>query len=558
MGPLRCYRLLGALLAVVLSFSSAPAQTQTVGLFRNDPGSFDGYTLFAPQQYEVTYLIDNDGLVVHTWDSPYRPGQLAYLLETGHLLRPANPMGNDVFMAGGAAGIVQELDWDGNLVWEFVYSDSTVRAHHDVEAMPNGNVLVVAWEYKSEAEAVQAGRDPATMPGNLWPDHIIEIQPDGFGGADIVWEWHSWDHLIQDFDATKDNHGVVADHPELIDINYRESDSADWLHFNAIAYNADLDQIVVSPRTWGEFWIIDHGTTTQEAAGHTGGACGMGGDILYRWGNPRAYRAGTPGDQVFWSPHDPHWIADGLTGAGRMMVFNDGRDRPEGPYSTVEEIVTTVDSTGCYPQPSPGTPHGPAAPAWIYPAVPDTSFYARARSNAQRLPNGNTLICESSPATLFEVDPAENVVWEYVVPVNADGPMYQYWTSIVPGPTFRTYRYAPDSPAFDGRDLTPGGPIELDPTFAVGTAGRADLRLRAAPNPFRGRSSISFALEAGGDVRLDVYDVRGRLVSRLIDQPLAAGLHRHEWRPGRLPSGVYHYVLRAGEQTEARKVVHLE
>ncbi|MGC8644373.1 MAG: hypothetical protein ACP5XB_31305, partial [Isosphaeraceae bacterium] len=59
----------------------------------------------------------------------------------------------------------------------------------------------------------------------------------------------------------------------------------------------ELDQILLSVHSFSEIWIIDHGTTTAEAATHKGGRSGKGGDLLYRWGNPQAYRAGTAADQ---------------------------------------------------------------------------------------------------------------------------------------------------------------------------------------------------------------------------------------------------------------------
>ena len=84
------------------------------------------------------------------------------------------------------------------------------------------------------------------------------------------------------------------------------------MHVNAVAYNAELDQIVLSSPHFNEIWIIDHGTTTEEAKGHTGGRWGKGGDILYRWGNPRAYRNGTKLDQRLFYQHNIQWIPKGL------------------------------------------------------------------------------------------------------------------------------------------------------------------------------------------------------------------------------------------------------
>ena len=106
------------------------------------------------------------------------------------------------------------------MLWDFEYATEEYLAHHDIAVMPNGNILAIAWEAKTEEEVLQAGRKPEFTPkAGLWPDKIIEIKPKGKSGGEIVWEWHIWDHLIQDYDETKDNYGDVAAHPELIDFN---------------------------------------------------------------------------------------------------------------------------------------------------------------------------------------------------------------------------------------------------------------------------------------------------------------------------------------------------
>jgi hypothetical protein len=339
-----------------------------------------------------------------------------------------------------------------------LYSDNQVRQHHDIAPLPNGNVLILAWEMRSVAQAIQAGRDPATIAsGELWPEHVVEVESVGANMGNIVWEWHLWDHLIQDFDVTKDNFGVVADHPELIDVNARADNLANWIHANAIDYNADLDQIVISTPNLNEFWIIDHGTTTAEAAGHTGGARGQGGDILYRWGNPAAYGRGTALDQTLFFQHNVHWIGNGLAGAGNILVFN---NRVPGLSSRVDEIVTTVDVNGDYPALGAGVPHGPAAAAWSYAGDPPSALGSIFLSGAQRQPNGNTLICQGMTGNTLEIDAAENIVWHYITPVSNGGPLTQGSPAVL-NQTFRMERYPTDYPGFVGRDLTPQGPIEI-------------------------------------------------------------------------------------------------
>jgi hypothetical protein len=380
----------------------------TNGQAGDGAGDTSGYNLFAPLNSTTTYLTDGDGDIVYTWDSAYRPGNAVYLLENGHLLRTGNT-GPGSFNAGGAGGIVEEIAPDGTVVWEFEYANSQHRLHHDIEPLPDGNVLMIAWERKTEAEALAAGRDPALLTdGELWPDTVIEVDPDT--GA-IVWEWHIWDHLVQDYDAGQANYGVVADHPELIDLNYNApgtpSGDADWNHVNAIDYNAELDQILLSVHNFSEIWVIDHSATTAEAAGHSGGDSGQGGDLLYRWGNPAAYDAGDAGDQQLFVQHDAQWIPAGYPGAGHILVFNNGTGRPGGNYSSVDEIVPPVDGSGHY------TSSGPSAPTWTYRAGNPTDFYATNISGAQRLPDGNTLICDGPDGYFFEVTPEGESVWEY-------------------------------------------------------------------------------------------------------------------------------------------------
>ena len=163
------------------------------------------------------------------------------------------------------------------------------------------------------AEAIAAGRNPALVTGpTFFPDHIIEVEQTGPTTGDIVWEWHVWDHLIQDFDNTKANFGDVAAHPELVDINYPATNSADWNHANSVDHDAENDWIVISANFQDEFWIVDKSTTTAEAAGHIGGDHGQGGDLLYRWGNPESYRAGTGADKQLFRQHGVKFIEPGV------------------------------------------------------------------------------------------------------------------------------------------------------------------------------------------------------------------------------------------------------
>ncbi len=191
--------------------------------------------------------------------------------------------------------------------------------------------------------------------------------------------------------------------------------NSNWSHLNSVAYNPDLDQIIVTSFTFGEFWILDHSTTTSEAASHRGGRSDRGGDLLYRWGNPSAYGTGTQAQQQLFGPHDAHWIPRGLPGAGQVLVFNNGKNRPDGNYSSVEEVVLPVNREGWYARPS-GAAFGPEQPLWTYRASNKADFYSMLLSGAQRLPNGNTLICSGCNGTLLEVTPEKEIAWKYINP----------------------------------------------------------------------------------------------------------------------------------------------
>jgi hypothetical protein len=388
---------------------------------------------------------------------------------------------------------------------------------------------------------------------------------------------------------------------------------ADWTHVNSIDYNPEFDQLILSSHHLHEIWVIDHSTTTEQARGHTGGRQGMGGDILYRWGNPQAYRAGTQADRKFYGQHDARWVEEGLPGEGHIMVLNNGPGRPQGWYSTVDEFIPAVDSTGHYERPAPGSAFGPAAQCWVFMADPPASFYSAFISSAHRLPNGNTFICEGLLGEFFEVTsdapaPAEfllrrsglgipdsgyrpraascavprrsvaeqelhTVVWRYVNPV-VDTLRYFQGDTIPDGitggqkenHTFRATRYAPGFPGFAGKDMTPGYPIEryASPPLAVAEPTQKPVRprlsLAASPSPALGQLTVHYGFAAEGRVRLSVWNLTGAEVRRLVDEGRPSGLHSVTWdgtaKDGTCAGpGVYFLRLEAGVEQASLKIV---
>ena len=473
-----------AILATLHSFAGnlpiedAPSFEVVVqlGVVVNDPRAFDGYTLFAKRS--AAYLIDNAGNHVHKWHLPDGARE-ARLTANGNLLVRSQ-------------GRLIEFDAAGEEIWRMTAAPGS-RLHHDYLRLPDGNVLLLLRSFKNKHELVAAGADPRFVPERMAYTHVAEVVPTPPEGTEVVWEWSPWDHLIQDHAPSKANFGVVADHPERVDLNYPLAGLAaararfpnggpfdNWMHANAIDYHQGLDLVMISVRHFSELWVVDRGTTTAEARGRSGGRRGRGGDLLYRWGNPRAYRRGTEADQrLFWQ-HHAHWIKAG-PGAGNILVFNNGWEFPgfERDHSSIVEVAW-LGLAGLR-RPAPGGVWSLPEPFWEYTASPPSEFLSYRMGGAQRLPNGNTLICVSEQGALVEVTPSGETVWKYVIPVGRRilrrgdpieiGDLDAQLGPGAPWPVgthaetavYRATRYAPDYPGLQGLDLTPKGPIEEMP-----------------------------------------------------------------------------------------------
>ena len=490
-------------------FVARPPDPQARGLILETPEAADGYVLFSPLVSDTTYLVDRRGRAVHTWKSRYSPGSALYLLDDGHLLRNGRDPDLKNFRAGGTGGIFQQLDWDGNVVWEWKFSNEERAQHHDIQPLQNGNVLALGWEVKSAAECAAVGRRPDLIPEKgLWPDFVVEIEPIPPRGARIVWEWHVWDHLVQNRDAALPGYGDPARYPGRFDINalgdrpavdpeelerlkalgYVPQDAepqeleSDFLHVNAISYNPVLDQIALSVPEAGEVWIIDHSTTTREAAGSTGGRSGRGGELLYRWGNPRLYGRGARSAQRLFYQHAVHWIPEGLRGAGHLLLFNNGRGREGGSWSSVDEIAPPLDRDGRYTRDGSG-PWGPSGPAWTY--ADRKTFYAPFISGAQRIGNGHTMICSGPNGRFLEVDVGGRIVWEYWNPYQgdvrlSDGTLPQPGVDRYPYAVFQAKKVDPGDLALRGRKV---GPLDPPPPLLTPGPGKTADAAPAANGP---------------------------------------------------------------------------
>jgi len=270
---------------------------------------YNGYTLFTPMSAfddnATTYLMNNDYEFLNTWTHDQGPASMPYLLTDGSIIYPYR-VAFPTMSAGGVGGGIQKQSWDGEILWEYEFANEQYQHHHDVEPLPNGNILLIVWEKKTAQEAYNMGREIIDNPLNvMWSTALLELEPES---GEIVWEWHIWDHIVQDIFPELPNYGVISEHPELFDINRGpvgnnaggpQGANGDWMHINSVDYNPILDQIALSSRLQNELFLIDHSTTTEEAASHSGGNSNKGGDFLYRWGNSANYDRGDESDINF-------------------------------------------------------------------------------------------------------------------------------------------------------------------------------------------------------------------------------------------------------------------
>ena len=431
----------GAAAALALSFvCSAPtaadeAFSGPLGLLYSDKSkAFDGYTLVAPLQTNVTYLMDMDGNIINEWTCDTTPFY-SELLPNGNLIRHGRLP--DAWPAyGGVSGVLQEYDWSGNKVWEYkMFTPGVEVSHHTFEVMPNGNYMLLGWEHKSYDEMVKAGRD-VNLPGHsvfkdgmkidgrmvegIWPDFVREINRQG----ETVWEWHVWDHLGKG--------------PDKIDINVfltpkRSPVTAgpDWTHFNGVSYNPNTDQVALTSRNLGEVYIIDKKT----------------GNIVSRWGNPANYGEGKfpsgyydDGDTELFGPHAPDWTSDTT-----VSIFDNGDARLSANYSRAVEVDVTT---------------GKIVWQWRPADVGTTpsNFYTATQGGCQKLPNGNWLITSTNTGGhTIEVTPDKEIVWEFINPLGRGNKVYA--TSGKHGQTgqfmvHKSLRYAKDDPRFAGKDMS--------------------------------------------------------------------------------------------------------
>ncbi|MCB4799281.1 arylsulfotransferase family protein [Neotamlana laminarinivorans] len=380
------------LLVIVLIalFTSCNNDDNDTEQTNNDDSDYDTstYILVVDQTGQGADIIDHDGDILFSWDFDDAIGNDASLLSDGSMIVCLKA--NDAAITfGGYGGKFQKINADQTTDWEVSYSTTTQTAHHDVEYLSNGNIIFPVWEELTASDAAEQGFSGSQ---DIYPEAIVEMNP---LTQEIVWEWHATDHLIQDYDSTKLNYGSVEENPNKIDINYNSSqDNGDIMHANGITVDEDNDIIYVTINNYSEVWVIDHSTTTAEAATSSGGNYNLGGDLIYRFGNPLTYD--NIGDVTLNDVHYPN-----LLDTGNMLVFSNNI------YDN-QSAVFEYELNPPYQLVS-GTNNEPEL-VWSF---TDSELYSAGLGGAVRTPNGNTLIAEGRDGTVWEVSNNGEVLWKY-------------------------------------------------------------------------------------------------------------------------------------------------
>jgi len=474
------------LLLIVLANSAAAyevLQGPTEVRYWDTARAYNGYTIFgAPGG---TYLIDMEGRVVQTWSKVRTNPRF---LDNGNILDSST---DDPSRGSGFI----EVDWEDNVVWRYTETRSNYAPHHDFVRIFNKKLgayttIYIANKSITYEQVIAAGSDPSRNYRDAQMDTIVEVDMDG----NVVWEWWFFDHVIQDIDPSKANYvgqsKTIADYPGRININLPGRPlKRDWLHCNSLDYNPQLGHIVTNS-VQGEFYVIDHdGTFVHgDPQASIDLAAGEAGDFLYRFGDPARYEQGDPpsiledwtkctsGHKQIGGAHDVQWIDEGLPGAGHFLIFNNGQymfERTNQSY--IFEINGFLNAngqgTGDYVNPPDAGytniefHHDTHKPdklmsnqiVWEYHSKSNQGFFSHIGAGAQRLPNGNTLICSDTEGHFFEVTSEAELVWEYINPMTREYGAVTIMPDSLPmtNSVFRAYRYSADHPALVGRDLAP-------------------------------------------------------------------------------------------------------
>ncbi len=346
-----------------------------------------GYVLYAHLTSPGTVrLIANDGMEVHRWNLPHRPGRHARILPNGNLAyNGVHPDAPNLFPMWQKyrGGIMTQFDPDGKVVSE--YRDP--MAHHDQHHLDNGQLLYTTLEplTPEQAKTIPGGIPDTEAPdGNVYADCIKLVDPTDNGK--VLFHWRAIEHLKPEHFPLHPHY--AREHWPLINSVHLLTDG------NILASLRSTSGVIIISRETGEvIWHLDSTVLAQQ--------------------------------------HCASELED-----GSILIFDNGtfRHRESSTYSRVVQVDrATKEIVWEYRD-----------------RLMPNAFFSPFMGSAQRLKNGNTLITEAVFGRIFEVTPEGKICFEYVNPQFSDYTTLKVPELVNIGfdfpanAVFRAYKYTPE------------------------------------------------------------------------------------------------------------------
>jgi hypothetical protein len=333
-----------------------------------------GYNLFCSRILPEIYLMDMDGAIVHTWS---RPGDDIWVWDHA-VMQPDG----DVIVINKFKEILR-LAWDSEVIWR-----REMDVHHDVAVLPDGSFYAII--RGAELYRGLIVRFPS----------IVHFTPEG----EVIDRWYTHDHLAEIMetfgrgsflDTVLDSMLAAGTEieftetvPGKIEANTLTDGRVlyDYFHLNTVTIlpatplgerdpRFQAGNLLICFRNVNQIAVLDRDTR----------------EILWVWGE----------GMLQW-PHHPTMVDN-----GNILVFDNGVLRGWSRVLEVNPVTGSVE--------------------WEYAAAPPETFYTYEKGSAQRLPNGNTLICDGDNGRAFEVTREGEIVWEWLNPALRKGRRIQLY-----------------------------------------------------------------------------------------------------------------------------------
>lgn len=401
--------------AASLIFAANKVRSQSVfptGVTIYNPAkAYNSYVLHAAPDAK-SHLIDMNGNEVKSWPYIGFPSEIidpkSNKGKKGNILLQLE---NGPGVYGGIFNnkVLGELDWNGNIVWQWGKNapEGAARQNHDLHRLANGNTLLV-----STIDHIVPGVSDKSIDDQI----IYEVNPKG----EIVWSWNAGDHI--------DEFGISPEGRELLKkiyVNGRKGHGFltindmqpigknKWYDSGDTRFHPD--NIVIDSREASFIAIIEKKTgkiVWRLGPDFNGGNSESKSSNFVNTVNLRpalATNVPRPVDR-FSGQHDAHIIPEGLPGAGNLLVFDNQGPSGFPPTLLAAQLGSRILEIDPVKKEI----------VWQYTALnsnqPVWNFYSSFISSARRLPNGNTLIDEGMNGRIFQVTTAGEIVWEYVNP----------------------------------------------------------------------------------------------------------------------------------------------